>query len=168
MSMLRQAARELILNEAERERALRVIPPWPKNSGWGAPDSPRYAGIHFKHSIAASVSVVEEKAMKIDPRLSFAKYYELLDTYKIPRAPTEWKTDPNECTEPGRRRDVSDFMSVLYSRVPGMPRVTCEQYVVFVQRTLIPGEEFSEEEYTVFVGLFLSIVRALDAQIATE
>jgi hypothetical protein len=168
VSMLCQAARELILNEAERERALRVIPPWPNNSGWGAPDSPRYAGIHFKHSIAASVSVVEEKAVKIDPRLSFAKYYELLDTYKVPRAPTEWKTDPKECAEPGRRRDIGDFMGVLCSRVPGMPRDNCEQYVVFARRALIPGEEFSEEEYAVFVGLLLSIVRALDAQIATE
>jgi hypothetical protein len=166
-----KSARELILKEAERERSLRVVPPWPANNcGWGSPDSEHYAGIHFKHSVAASVAVVEEKAMRRDPQLSFATYYGLLDSHRVRRAPTSWKTEgPNEAVvEPERRRNVRDFMTVLSSRIPGIGQTVCERYVDYVERALVPGAEFSEEEYTVFVGLLLSIIRALDADESSD
>jgi hypothetical protein len=163
-----QSARDLILRESERERALRVIPPWPENCGWGSPSSAEYAGVHFKRSIASSVAVVESKAMKRDHRLSLSSYYAFLERPPYRPMRTGWHAcDGNDDGETDgaegeRRRDIGDYMRVVRRQVSGLDESQCASYVSFVERALVPGVEFTEAEYASFVEALLGIVRAIE------
>lgn len=139
---------------------MRVVPPWPDNCGWGSPESKEYAGIHFKRSIATSLGIVEQKAMRRDKRLSLSDFWKLLEEDQQ----TEWKGGDVGSERILRQRagDIRAYMTVIGKELPDLPKGVCDQYAEFVERAYTLGVDFTEREYHTFVGVLLDLVRRID------
>lgn len=161
-----QPVRDAILAESERERGVKVEPPWPSDCGWGSPQSGDYAGIHFKQSVATSIAVLEERAVRRDKRLSLADFWLVLEERDAadPAHAKEWTGG-----EEGRERvlrtrafDIRAYMQLLAQEVPGLDARQASEYASFFERSHTPGVEFTEREYSTFVGLLLGVIRCMD------
>jgi hypothetical protein len=161
-----QSFRELLVAESERERTIKVEPPWPEDCGWGSPQSGDYAGIHFKRSVATSVILIEERAVRRDKRLSLADFWRVLEERDgaDPADGKEWSGG-----EEGRERvlrtravDVRSYVELLAEEVPGLDPRLSAQYAYFFERSHAPGVEFTEREYRAFVGVLLNMIRQID------
>jgi hypothetical protein len=162
-----QSLRDAVAAESERERKVRAVPPWSDDCGWGAQDSSDYAGIHFKRSVATSVSALEAGAVLRDKRLSLADFWQLIeegDGSIDPADGVEWTGGERgrERVLRSRTSDVRSYVRLLAREVPGLDWPLAAQYATFVERAHMPGVEFTEREYRTFVGVLLDVIRRID------
>lgn len=144
---------------------MKVEPPWPNECGWGSP-SGEYAGIHFKRSVATSITVLEERAVRRDKRFSLADFWRLLEDRDVCDPPDgkEWAggNEGRERVLRTRAFDIRAYMGLLAREVPGLDAHRASEYASFFERSHTPGVEFTEREYGRFVGVLLGVIRCMD------
>jgi len=128
-------ARNLLYDEAERERNIKVEPPWKPTMGWGVPGS-EFEGINFQSAVLESVFVIEQNAKAVDATLG---------------------TSPPETAGAYLRR--------LQNRFPALNTEDINTYARFYDLAREPNVSapLSGDDYRNFVPALLSINRALKA-----
>lgn len=162
---LPHSVRNAIIAEAEREKEVRVVPPWQNDCGWGSP-SGEYAGIHFKRAVAKSITMLEERAVRRDKRLSLSNFWRVLEDQDVCGPPNgkEWAggDEGRERVLRARAFDIRSYMGLLALEVPGLDARQASEYASFFERSHTPGVEFTEREYSIFVGVLLGVIRCLE------
>ncbi|KAJ8902360.1 hypothetical protein NDN08_006767 [Rhodosorus marinus] len=130
---LPKRARNLLLDEADRQRSVKTEPPGGFPAGYGQRGTP-YEGVNFQSAVLNSVSVIEHRAKVVDSAI---------------------KTKPPE--------KASTFLQRIQARFPGITDELIISYLSIYERCLDPDLEVpvSTAEYQEFVGIIVAICHEL-------
>eukprot|EP00189_Rhodosorus_marinus_P006344 CAMPEP_0113960576 /NCGR_PEP_ID=MMETSP0011_2-20120614/4791_1 /TAXON_ID=101924 /ORGANISM="Rhodosorus marinus" /LENGTH=142 /DNA_ID=CAMNT_0000972043 /DNA_START=262 /DNA_END=690 /DNA_ORIENTATION=- /assembly_acc=CAM_ASM_000156 len=130
---LPKRARNLLLDEADRQRSLKPAPPSGFPAGYGQEGTP-YEGINYQSAVLNSVHVIERRAKAVDSAI---------------------KTKPPE--------KASTFLQRIQARFPGITDELIISYLSIYEKCLDPDDEVpvSAAEYEEFLGIIVAICHEL-------